>query len=72
MLAATMRPASTRLTTTSTPAARKEAHPGAVGAGAHPGTPGSTARPPPPAKQTPHPKPGTSTISNRTSETLND
>jgi hypothetical protein len=55
-----------------TPPTRKEDQPGAVGAGAHPGTPGTAARPPPPAKQTPHPKPGNGTISNRTSEAMND
>ena len=72
LLAAALRPASTRLTSTISPSGRKEDQPGAVGAGAHPGTPGTTARPAPPAKQTPHPKPGASTISNRTSRTLND
>jgi hypothetical protein len=45
---------------------------GAVGAGAHPGTPGSTAQLPTESKQTTGLKPGTSTISNRTSGTLND
>ena len=53
------------------PATRKEAPPGAVGAGAHPGTPGRATRPPP-RKPTPDPKPGTSTTSNRTSRPLND
>ena len=72
LLAAALRPARTRLTSTTTLATREEAQPGAVGAGAHPGTPGVTARPPSPAKQTPRSKPGTSTISNRTSGTLND
>ena len=72
LLAAALRPARTRLTSTNHPATRKETHPGAVGAGAHPGTPGTTRRHRPDSKQTPRPKPGTSTISNRTSETLND
>ena len=70
LLAATLRPASTRLTSTNHPSDGKEHAPGAVGAGADPGTPGTTVRPP--AKQTPHPKPGSSTISKRTSSPLND
>ena len=72
LLAAALRPARTRLTSTNNPATREEAQPGAVGAGAHPGTPGTTARLAPQAKKTPHPKPGNTTISNRTSGTLND
>jgi hypothetical protein len=72
LLAAALRPASTHMTSTISPSDTKGACPGAVGAGAHPGTPGTTTRPPPPAKQTPHPKTGTSTVSNRTSRTLND
>ena len=72
LLAAALRPARTRLTSTNHPSDTKGDHPGAVGAGAHPGTPGSTTRPPRESKQTPHPKPGTSTISNRTSGALND
>ena len=50
LLAAALRPASTRLTSTNSPATRKEDHPGAVGAGAHPGTPGTTAPPRPPGQ----------------------
>ncbi len=72
LLAEALRPARTRLTSTSYHARQKGGHPGAVGAGARPGTPGATTRPAPPAKQTPHPKPGSGTISNRTSGTLND
>ena len=72
LLAAALRPASTRLTSTSIPATGKEPQPGAVGAGAHPGTPGSIARWPLESKQTARPKPGASTISNQTSGTLND
>jgi hypothetical protein len=45
LLAAALRSASTRLTSTISPSDRKEAQPGAVGAGAHPGTPGGTTRP---------------------------
>jgi hypothetical protein len=40
LLAAALRPVSTSLTSRTTPATRKEAQPGAVGAGAYPGTPG--------------------------------
>lgn len=40
LLAAALRAASTCLTSGISPAARKEAQPGAVGVGAHPGTPG--------------------------------
>ena len=72
LLAAALRPARTRLTSTTSPSGERNTSPGAVGTGAHPGTPGTTTRPPPPAKQTPHPKPGNGTFSNRTSETLND
>ena len=43
LLAAAMRPARTRLTSTDHPGGTKGDTPGAVGAGAHPGTPGSTA-----------------------------
>ncbi len=42
LLAAALRPASTRLTSTNYPATGEETQPGAVGAGAHPGTPGTT------------------------------
>jgi hypothetical protein len=45
---------------------------GAVGAGAHPGTPGTATRHAPGSKPAPDPKTGTSTISNRPSEALND
>jgi hypothetical protein len=72
LLAAALRPASTRLTSTISPSDRKETQPGAVGAGAHPGTPGTTTRPPPSGKQTSNPKPGASTMSNWISRTLND
>jgi hypothetical protein len=67
LLAAALRPARTRLTSTNHPGDTKEAHPGAVGAGAHPGTPGAVTRPATTSKPTSHPKPGSSTISNRTS-----
>jgi hypothetical protein len=60
------------MTSTNIPPTRKENHPGAVGAGAHPGTPGTATRSTADSKPTPDPKPGTSTISNRTSEALND
>jgi hypothetical protein len=60
------------MTSTNHPSDAKGGMAGAVGAGAHPGTSGSTARPPWESKQTPRPKPGVSTISNRTSGTLND
>ena len=60
------------MTSTNHPSDAKGGMAGAVGAGAHPGTPDTTARPPPESKQTPHPKPGASTISNQTSEALND
>ena len=72
LLAAAMRPARTRLTSTNHPADQKGDQPGAVGAGAHPGTPGYATHPHPHGKQTPHPKPGTGTISNQTSRPLND
>jgi hypothetical protein len=41
LLAAAPRARGTRLTSTNRPDDRKEASPGAVGAGAHPGTPGT-------------------------------
>ncbi len=72
LLAAALRPASTRLTSTNYTVSKKGDLPGAVGAGAHPGTPGTTAQPAPPAKQTLRPKPGGSTISNQDSGALND
>jgi hypothetical protein len=73
LLATALRAASTRLTSTISPSdTRGGGTPGAVGAGAYPGIPGGTARPPPEGKQTADLKPGTSTISNQTSEKLND
>jgi hypothetical protein len=52
LLAAAHRPASTHLTSTSSPNDRKEDHPGAVGAGANPGTPGAPRTTRPEGKQT--------------------
>jgi len=72
LLAAALRPASTHLTSTSSPSDRKEDHPGAVGAGAHPGTPGAPRTTRPQDKQTRSRKTGTSTISNQTSNRLTD
>jgi hypothetical protein len=72
LLAAAVRPARTRLTSTNIPSTRKENHPGTVGAGAHPGTPGSTSCRYLDSKQTPRLKPGIGTISNHTWRTLND
>ena len=72
LLAAALRPASTRLTSTISPTTGEETQPGAVGAGAYPGTPGPATRPPPETKQTPDQKPDNRTISNRTSGALND
>ena len=72
LLAAAVRPASTRLTGTNhhgnakgEPSRRRRSR-------CAPGTPGTTARPSPTAKRTPDPKPSTRTISNQTSEALND
>ena len=52
LLAAHLRPARTRLTSTSKSADTEGGYPGAVGAGAHPGTPGSPPTPPAKGKQT--------------------
>ena len=72
LLAAAVRPARTRLTSTNhhgnakgEPSRRRRSR-------CAPGTPGTTARPSPTAKRTPDPKPSTRTISNQTSEALND
>jgi hypothetical protein len=72
LLAAALRLARTRLTSSIDPCDTKENPPGAVGAGAHPGTPASTRCRRSDSKQTPHPKSGSSTISNRTQSTLTD
>ena len=72
LLATALRLARTHLTSSNLPR-RTEGEPsGAVGAGAHPGTPGSTGSRSPDSKQTPHQKSGSSTISNRTQNTLTD
>ena len=72
LLAAALRPASTRLTSRSHPVSTRGGLPGAVGAGAHPGIPGSATRPDADSKPAPDPKPGISTTSNQTLEALND
>ena len=72
LLAAALRPARTRLTSTNHPHDTEGGHPGAVGAGAHPGTPGTAAHPPPHRTNRHRPENGSSTISNQTSEPLNN
>ena len=59
LLAAALRPASTRLTSTNQPQRHgRRTQPGAVGAGAHPGTPGSHARGHPPGQTDTTPETG--------------
>ena len=69
LLAAAVRPARTRLTSTARPCDTKGARPGAVGAGAALDAPGRDAYQHASSNQTPQPKPGTSTISNQTRPT---
>jgi Transposase DDE domain group 1 len=72
LLAAAVRPACTRLTTTNRPSCTKGGAPRRGRSRCDPGTPGATAQPAPAARQTSRPKPGASTISSRTSGPLND
>ena len=73
LLAAALRPASTRLTSTNHPQRHERRHSPARSEPVRTRAPRAAPRDRrPDSKQTPHPKPGTSTISNRTSGTLND
>ena len=60
------------MTSTNARERRKEDHPGAVGAGAHPGIPGAPRTTRTKEKQTSGRKTDSSTISNLTSDHLND